>query len=127
MNARENWMVGGLRLFKDAGYVFACLCLRSLLNIERADASASTSTRYVLRYSATSDLKWCGSANVRSLSEETALILVLASSMACSAPSRGMGKRDAMTLRAAANSLVVADSMATSSSRLGSPSRGRRP
>src|SRR5258706_15641560 len=39
--------------------------------------------------------------------------------MACSAPPRGMGKRDAMTLRAAANSLVVADSIVTSSSRGG--------
>src|SRR5258706_550937 len=55
-------MEGDLMLFKAAGYDFACLCLRSLLNIERADASASTSTRYVLRYSRTSDWNWCGSA-----------------------------------------------------------------
>src|SRR5258706_928579 len=113
-------MEGDLMLFKAAGYDFACLCLRSLLNIERADASASTSTRYVLRYSRTSDWNWCGSAPVSPLSEVGALIFTLASSIARSTPPIGTGKRDTRSRRALASSLVVADSIGTSSSKRGS-------
>src|SRR5258706_3859483 len=110
-------MEGDLMLFKAVGYDFACLCLRSLLNIERADASDSTSMRYVLRYSRTSDWNWCSKAATSPASKVVALIFALASSIARSTLPIGTGKRDAKSRRALASSRVVADSITTSSSR----------
>src|SRR5258706_16163870 len=100
-------------LFKDTGYVFATRCLRSLLTEERADASASTSARYDLTYSRTSDLNEFGKAETIASSEVVAPNFAFASSTARSTNLRSV-KRTFNPLRAKVTSRVVADSISTS-------------